>query len=135
MIINEISNVSKNTWDKLLDTTVSTEYNTSNLKRTNMITVNIRTVITIDEVDHPVVFQFPILIKGWELDTDGYIIKIDGKYRFVWSDHGDYYLVPDTVYEEGNSGQIDILSGFIADYKNAIEKTQHALNILNGVTI
>ena len=135
MIINEISNVSKNTWDKLLDTTVSTEYNTFTLKRTNMITVNTRTVVTIDDVDYPVVYQFPILIKGWELDSDGYIIKIDGRYRFIWSDHGEYYPVPDTVYENGNSAPTDILSRFIEDYKNAIEKTQHALDLLDGVTV
>lgn len=85
MIIDEFSKVSKNTWNKLLDTTVSTEYNTFTLKRTNMITVNTRTVVTIDDVDYPVVYQFPILIKGWELDSDGYIIKIDGRYRFIWS--------------------------------------------------
>ncbi len=135
MIIDEFSKVSKNTWNKLLDTTVSTEYNTFTLKRTNMITVNTRTVVTIDDVDYPVVYQFPILIKGWELDSDGYIIKIDGRYRFIWSDHGEYYPVPDTVYENGNSAPTDILSRFIEDYKNAIEKTQHALDLLDGVTV
>lgn len=135
MIIDEFSKVSKNTWDLLLDTTVSTEYNTFTLKRTNMITVNTRTVVTIDDVDYPVVYQFPILIKGWELDSDGYIIKIDGRYRFIWSDHGEYYPVPDTVYENGNSAPTDILSRFIEDYKNAIEKTQHALDLLDGVTV
>ena len=100
-----------------------------------MITVNTRTVVTIDDVDYPVVYQFPILIKGWELDSDGYIIKIDGRYRFIWSDHGEYYPVPDTVYENGNSAPTDILSRFIEDYKNAIEKTQHALDLLDGVTV
>ncbi len=135
MIIDEFSKVSKNTWNKLLDTTVSTEYNTFTLKRTNMITVNTRTVVTIDDVDYPVVYQFPILIKGWELDSDGYIIKIDGRYRFIWSGHGEYYPVPDTVYENGNSAPTDILSRFIEDYKNAIEKTQHALDLLDGVTV
>ena len=135
MIIDEFSKVSKNTWNKLLDTTVSTEYNTFTLKRTNMITVNTRTVVTIDDVDYPVVYQFPILIKGWELDSDGYIIKIDGRYRFIWSDHGEYYPVPDTVYENGNSAPTDILSRIIEDYKNAIEKTQHALDLLDGVTV
>ncbi len=33
MIIDEFSEVSKNTWDFLLDTTVSTEYNTLNSKQ------------------------------------------------------------------------------------------------------
>ena len=33
MIINEFSIISKNTWDKLLDMTVSTKYNTSNAKQ------------------------------------------------------------------------------------------------------
>ena len=98
-----------------------------------MINVNLRTVATIDDVDYPVIYQFPILIKGWELDSDGYIILYNGKYRFLWSDHGEYYLVPDTIYEGGNSAQVDILSGFLDDYRNAIEKTQHAINLVSGL--
>lgn len=98
-----------------------------------MITVTPKTIATIDGVDYPVIHQFPVLIKGWELDSDGYIILFNGKHRFLWSDHGDYYLVPDTTYEAGNNSQIDILKGFLDDYRLAIEKTQHAINLITGV--
>lgn len=127
IIIDEFSNISEDAWNWLLDRRIKQ----ISMNKNPIISVNIRTVITIDDVDYPVLYQFPILIKGWELDSDGYIIKIDGKHRFVWSDHGDYYLVSDTVYEKGNSAHMDILSGFIADYKNAIEKTQFAITLLS----
>ena len=77
--------------------------------------------ISIEGVLYEVLHEFSILHKGWELDYTGYIIKHDGEYKAIWSDHG-------TLYHEKNAK--DMLSDLISFYKEGIKETEMALNLL-----
>ncbi len=100
-----------------------------------MITVKTVKIITIDDIDYPIIFEFPILWQGWELDDVGYIIVYGGAHRFIWSDHGEYKMISDKQSDplcelSTSPHDIAILNNFIEKYKVAIEDTTRAINLL-----
>ena len=97
-----------------------------------MITINDRNVVTIDDIDYPIVYQFPVAIKGWKMDSNGYIILFGGKYRVIWSDYSRYFMLSDKHSVNNDSEQVRLLKGFLRDYQILIEKTQHALKLINS---
>lgn len=78
-----------------------------------------------ESISLPVLFEFNFLYSGWELDYIGYIVEYCGCKRLVASDHDGLYLVP-------KDESVTYLKGFLIDYKNAIEKTSTAIDILLG---
>ncbi len=100
-----------------------------------MIKVKTIKVVTIDDENYPVIFEFPVLWQGWELDDVGYIIEYDGENRLVWSDHGEFKLISNVAPKPivdlpTNPLDIDILSNFIKKYKEVIESTKRAIDLL-----
>lgn len=101
-----------------------------------MIKIKTVKVVTIDDEDYPVIFEFPVLWRGWELDDVGYIIEYDDKNRLIWSDHGEFKLIsntePESITESITSSPLDvsILTNFIKKYKSAIDNTEYAINLL-----
>jgi rhamnose utilization protein RhaD (predicted bifunctional aldolase and dehydrogenase) len=69
-----------------------------------------------------VVFEFPILHSGWDLDSIGYVVDNNGSKILILTNHGvDYMADP---YE---------LETKIAEYQKTIMQTQKALTLLKTI--
>jgi hypothetical protein len=99
-----------------------------------MIKIETQKVAVIDNVKYPIVLAFDVLHKGWEMDDEGYIIKMGDEYRFVWSDHGTYSLMDNTQFRDtdlDSAQDIGILSNFISQYSSVINDMQSAIKLLS----
>jgi len=85
------------------------------------ITVN--NAVFIDGKAYIIIHKFDIYHAGWDVDSIGYIIRIDGKYRFVWSHKGKYMLVD-------SNDDSRILLEFMKNYARIIEEMNIAHEFL-----
>ena len=110
------------------------------VNRMNSIPVSVDTkkVATIENEEHPVLFEFEIAHIGWECDSVGYVIEYHGEPRLVLTDHGSPYLVSLgrlTLLEETDGTVVrddtEILSGYIRLYQSLIDQTNKAIEMIS----
>jgi hypothetical protein len=99
-----------------------------------MITFSTEKCCYIDGIKAPILHEFNFLYSGWELDNYGYVVEYQGLPRLISSEHGKFRLVPNNSFNEAESDalavDVELLTGYINDYKTAIEKTQKAIDLL-----
>lgn len=86
-----------------------------------------QTFIEVDGKRYPVVKTVNLIQKGWELDYEAYVIDYGeyskDRYGLIWSDHGELYFVEHLT-------DIELLEGFISDYKNYITQIKDVIKML-----
>ena len=69
-----------------------------------------------------VIYTFPVLYEGWEMDENGYIKETDDGDRYlILTSHGmEYKADPQELRDK------------IDEYRNAIKMSEHALSLLTN---
>lgn len=68
-------------------------------------------------------FEFPVLHKGWEMDSRGWVAELDsGKRVLVLENHGTEYIAKESELQER-----------IAEYEAVLQASHEALTMLNQI--
>ena len=66
---------------------------------------------TPDKKEYEIIYEFEIAYPGWECDSKGYIINFEGTPRLLLSDHGEFGIVPNSLYADDDD-HIDYREGY-----------------------